>query len=77
MRRTHAGFHSRSVASHGTRRASVGGLLHSCRLLALFGHGGMSDLSPFCDQKRTSTKHLDDGARTRLFRIYVPSATAS
>ena len=35
--------------------------------MALIGHGAMSDLSPFRDQKRTSTKHLDDGAPpTRL-----------
>ena len=30
-------------------------------LLALFGHGAMSDLSPLCAPKRTSAKRADQG----------------
>jgi hypothetical protein len=35
-------------------RAAVASVpLQACRLLALFGHGAMSALSPLCAQKRT------------------------
>jgi len=29
--------------------------------MAQSGHGGMSDLSPLCEQKRTSAKRADQG----------------
>ena len=44
--------------------ASVGGLFRhverqaQCRLLALFGHGPLSELSPFSGAKRTGTESL-------------------
>jgi len=37
-------------------------------LLALDGHVEMSDSSPLCAEQRTSTKHLDDGARRHAFQ---------